>query len=641
MLLDKFNGTVVILFPCYKWRRSERHSYFIQYHLIYMLYSSRILFPCNTMSFHIEIIPNRNSPPAILLRQAWREGKRIRRKTLANLSSLPPAVVDGLRVLLKGGVVFESLTEMVSIRRALPHGHVAAALGTGRRLGLSLLLSRRPCRERDLALAAIIARLLEPASKLATARQLSPDTASSSLGRVLGLGEVRGNEMLAMLDWLHRRQRWIERSLARRHLGHTLVLYDVTSSYLEGRQCPLAAFGHNRDGKKGRQQIVFGLLCAADGCPVAVEVFAGNTADPSTVGAQVAKLRERFELQQVALVGDRGMLTTARIRETLEPAGLDWVSALKTVHLRQLIRQSATAPAALRLEALPPDQVVEVRSPDFPGERLLVCLNPRLREERRRKRAELLDATEVLLERVAAAVRSGRLRGRDAINRRLGRELNRKKMEKHFEVEVEARSLHWRRRQETIDAEAQLDGLYAVRTSLGEAALGTEQAVAAYKSLSQVEAAFRSMKTAQLKVRPIYVYHERRVRAHVFLCMLAYYLEWHLRQALAPMLFEDDDRPGARAKRQSPVEPARRSDRAQAKAALKRTTDGLPVHSFRTLLQDLATLTYNEVTLPRTSAKAGPATPASPAFPLLSQPTPVQAKALRLLDVDLNQTVSM
>ena len=589
------------------------------------------------MSFHIETIPNRNSRPTILLRQAWREGKRIRRKTLANLTSLPPAVVDGLRALLKGGVVFDRLAEAVSIRRALPHGHVAAALGTARRLGLATLLNRHPGRERELALAAIIARLLEPASKLATARQLSPDTASSSLGAVLGLGAVSGNEMLAMLDWLAQRQPWIERSLARRHLGHTLILYDVTSSYLEGRCCPLAAFGYNRDGKKGRPQIVFGLLCAADGCPVAVEVFAGNTADPNTVAAQVAKLRERFGLRQVALVGDRGMLTTARIRADLAPAGLDWISALRTAHLRQLTQ----APAALRLDTLADDQVAEVHSPDFPGERLLVCLNPRLREERRRKREELLDATEALLEPIAAAVRSGRLRSRDAINRRLGRELNRRKMAKHFEVEVGPGSLRWARRQERIDAEAQLDGLYVVRTSLDEASLEAEQAVAAYKSLSQVEAAFRSMKTTQLKVRPVYVYRERRVRAHVFLCMLAYYLEWHLRQALAPMLFEDDDRPQARAQRASPVEPARRSDRAQLKAASKRTDDGLPVHSFRTLLQDLATLTYNEVALPRDRRKGPSEEQTAPVFPLLSTPTPVQAKALRLLDIDLNRTVSM
>ena len=605
-----------------------------------------LLFPCIAVSFHIETIPNRNSPPAILLRQAWREGQRIRRKTLANLTALPPEVVDGLRALLKGGVVFESLADAVAIRRALPHGHVAAVLGTAARLGLPRRLHRHASRERDLALAAVVARVLEPASKLATARQLSPDTASSSLGTVLGLGEVKGNEMLAMLDWLCRRQRWIERGLARRHLGHTLVLYDVTSSYLEGRSCPLAAFGHNRDGKKGRPQIVFGLLCAADGCPVAVEVFSGNTADPRTVGAQVAKLRERFELEQVALVGDRGMLTTARIRADLEPAGLDWISALKTGHLRQLLKPSAEQPAALQLQDLSPDQVVEVRSPDFPGERLLVCLNPRLREERRRRREALLEATEGLLEQLAAAVRSGRLRGRDAINRRLGRELNRKKMEKHFEVTVGTRSLGWTRRQEKIDAEAALDGIYAVRTSLDAAALGTEQAVAAYKSLSQVEAAFRSMKTAQLKVRPIYLSREPRVRAHVFLCMLAYYVEWHLRQALAPMLFEDDDRAGARARRNSPVEPARPSGRAQAKAASKRTGDGLPVHSFRTLLQDLATLTYNEVTLPREGGpaarnKESPAAGRSPAFPLLSTPTPVQDKALGLLEIDLARSVSM
>ena len=376
------------------------------------------------MALSVDVIPNRSSPPAILLREAWREGKRIRRRTVANLSKMPPALVDAIRAALDGGVTFPSLDAAVAIRRSRPHGHVAAVLGTLRALGLVRVLGRKADRMRDLAVAAVVARVVDPASKLATARALDPETASTSLGALLGLGPVTGNEMLDMLDWLLARQPWIERSLANRHLegGNTLILYDVSSSYLEGRKCPLAAFGHNRDGKRGKMQVTYGLLCAADGCPVAVEVFAGNAGDPSTVASQVDKVRSRFGIGRVALVGDRGMLTTARIREDLEPSGLDWISALKTGDIRKLLREGADGgPAPLEPEALVPDAVAEVTGPDFPGERLMVCLNPRLRQERARKREELLKATEEALEAIAASVRSGRLKGREAIDRRVGR----------------------------------------------------------------------------------------------------------------------------------------------------------------------------------------------------------------------------
>ena len=594
------------------------------------------------MSFHVEIIPNRANKPAILLRQAWREGKRIRKKTLANLSRLPPETVAGIRTLLKGGVAFPRLDQAVSIRRSLPHGHVAAVLGLCLQLGLPRILHRSPSRSRDLALAAIAARILHPASKLATARGLSPESDSSSLGSLLGLGPVAGNELLAMLDWLRRRQSWIQRSLARRHLRDgTLLLYDVTSAYLEGHSCPLAAFGYSRDGKKGKRQIVCGLLCAADGCPVAVEVFAGNTADPTTVSTPVRTIRERFGITRIALAGDRGMLTTARLREDLEPAGMDWISALKTQDIRPLLKRPkpppgadpATVKAPLRPGELVPDQVAEILSPDFPGERLLVCLNPRLRAERARKREELLQATERILEKIAALVQQGRkpLRGRDAINRRVGREANRKKMEKHFAIEVSEDALSWARKQERIEAEARLDGIYIVRTSLPADALGAEAAVAAYKSLARVERAFRSLKTTQLQVRPLYVYAEEHVRGHVFLCMLAYYVEWHLRRKLAPLLFEDAERDAAATRRDSPVEPARVSRAAEAKADTKRTPDGLPVQSLRTLLEHLGSLTLNQVTLPQDDQHE---------FQLLARPTPLQAKAFALLGVDPDKVVS-
>ena len=584
-----------------------------------------------SMSYHLESIPNRGSRPTLLIREAWREGKRIRKKTRANLTGMPDPLVNGIRALLKGGIALESVEDAFTIRRALPHGHVAAGLGTLRRLGLVRLLHRHPGRQRDLAVGAILARLLDPGSKLAAARHLSPDTASSSLGALLGLGPVSGNELLSMLDWLLRRQRHIEKSLAHRHLGDaTLILYDVTSSFLEGECCPLAAFGHNRDGKKGKKQIVFGLLCTAEGCPVAVEVFAGNRGDPMTLGAQIAKIRDRFGVGQVALVGDRGMITTARIREELEPAALDWISALKTTDIRKLLRQQEAdggAPAPLCPEALVPDQVAEIVSPEFPGERLLVCLNPRLRQQRARKREALLEATEAILETIAQSLRrpGAPRRGSDWIHRRVGREANRRKVEKHFHITVTDQALTWSRNQQSIAAEARLDGLYVIRTSLDAAMMGPGEIVEAYKSLSRVEQAFRSLKTTRLEVRPVYVYNADRVRAHLFLCMLAYYVEWHLRRRLAPLLFEDDDRSQARAKRSSPVQPAQVSDRAKAKADTKTTPDGFPVHSMKTLLADLATLTLNQVTLPAYPDQG---------FPMIAQPTPLQRKAFALLEID-------
>ena len=587
------------------------------------------------MALSVDVIPNRSSPPAILLREAWREGKRIRRRTVANLSRMPPALVDAIRAALDGGVMFPSLDAAVAIRRSRPHGHVAAVLGTLRALGLVRVLGRKADRMRDLAVAAVVARVVDPASKLATARALDPETASTSLGTLLGLGPVTGNEMLDMLDWLLERQPWIERSLANRHLkgGNTLILYDVSSSYLEGRKCPLAAFGHNRDGKRGKMQVTYGLLCAADGCPVAVEVFPGNTSDPATVASQVDRVRKRFGIGRVAFVGDRGMLTTARIREDLEPAGLDWISALKTGDIRKLLKEGAGgAPAPLAPEALVPDAVAEVTGPDFPGERLMVCLNPRLREERRRKREDLLKATEEALEAIAASVRSGRLKGREAIDRRVGRDANRRKVGKHFGIDVADGGISWRRLEDRIAAEARLDGVYVIRTSLDSASLGPEAAVEAYKSLARVERAFLTMKASRLRIRPVHVYSEDHVRAHVFLCMLAFYVEWHMRRRLAPILFEDDDREGARAQRSSPVEPARVSKRAKAKAAKKRTPDGLPVHSLTTLLADLGTLTLNEVTLPGAPDHA---------FPLLATPTELQRRAFGLLEIDPAKDVAM
>ena len=585
------------------------------------------------MAISVDVIPNRSSPPAILLREAWREGPRIRRRTIANLSKMPPEFVDAIRSVIKGGVVHGSLEEAVSIRRALPHGHAAAALGTARRIGLERILHRSRSRKRDLALAAIAARIIAPDSKLATARRLSPETADSSLGSMLGLGQVSGNEMLDMLDWLRQRQPWIEKSLANRHLGNgTLILYDVSSSYVEGRCCPLAAFGHNRDGKKGKKQITFGLLCATDGCPVAVEVFSGNTADPSTVALQIAKLRSRFGITRLALVGDRGMITTARIREDLEPAGLDWISALRNADIRRLLRPSG-GDAPLDPDALVADAVAEIASPDFPGERLMVCLNPRLRQERERKREDLLRATETELQGIAETAARNRPgpSNRDRINRSLGARGNRRKVLKHFDITVGEDSMTFRRNAAGIRAEAALDGIYVVRTNLPTDAIGAEEAVEAYKNLSRVERGFRHMKT-DLRVRPIHVRTGEHVRGHVFLCMLSHYVEWHMRRRLAPLLFQDDDPEGARAQRSPPVGKAEVSDRAKRKADTLFTPEGFPVHGMTTLLADLGTLTLNEVCLPSSPDHA---------FTMTAQPTPVQKRAFELLDLDPERDVAM
>ena len=580
------------------------------------------------MSFRIDVISNRGRSPQTLLRQSWREGKRVRHKTVANLTKLPPHVVDGFRAVLKGGAVFTGIDDAVSIRRSLAHGHVAAILGVARKLGLARILDRKNTRSGKLALAAVIARMIEPASKLSTARHLSPDTAASSLGTILGLGHVAGNEMLAMLDWLHGRQRHIEASLARRHLaGGTLILYDVSSSFVEGRRCPLAAFGHNRDGKKGKKQITYGLLCNADGCPVAVEVFRCNVGDPSTVSAQVVKLQKRFRIERIALVGDRGMLTTARIREDIRPAGLDWISALKTAEIRKLLVSRGPGEDArppLRPEDLVADQVAEITSPDFAGERLIVCLNPRLREERARKREELLAATEATLAEIATSARRRKpgANNRERIHAAVGQRANRWKMRKHFDIEIRDDTMSWERNREKIEAESRLDGVYIIRTSLPGTEIGAEQAVEAYKALSRVERAFRALKTDRLEVRPIYVYADNRVRAHVFLCMLAWYLEWHMHRAFAPLLFQEDDPEGARAQRATPVEKARPSDSAKRKAASKATPEGLPVQAMADLLNHLGSLTLNEVTLPGQPDSR---------FTVTAEPTQLQATAFELL----------
>ncbi len=576
---------------------------------------------------YIDSVPNRNSPPAILLRESFREGGKVKKRTLANLSKWPAPLIAGFRILLKGGAAVADLAAAVDITRSTPHGHVAAVLGTLRQLRLDRLIAGVPSPERERTLALIAARILDPGSKLATARGLTADTARDSLAGELGLGNVDEDDLYAAMDWLLQRQDAIERRLAKRHLEDgALVLYDLTSVYVEGRRCSLARHGYSRDGKRGKLQIEFGLLCNRDGCPVAAEVFDGSTSDPMTVGSQIDALRRRFGLDRVVLVGDRGMLTEARIREEVEPAGLDWISALRAPAIRKLVESGA-----VQMSLFDRTDLVEVNSDAYPGERLMVCRNPLLAAERARKRDDLLQATQRLLDPIAAAVQRPQrpLTGQDKIALRVGKVIGRYKMAKHFDLEITDSSFRYRRKPDSIAAEAALDGLYVVRTSLPADALDATETVRAYKSLSAVERAFRSFKTVDLKVRPIYHYAARRVRAHVFLCMLAYYVEWHMRQRLRPILFQDDDPAAAQAARPSIVAPAQVSPSARDKARTKRTADGWPVHSFRTLLDDLGTIVRNRV-----AARLPGAEP----FDVVTRPTALQREAFKLLGVRIERT---
>ena len=570
---------------------------------------------------YIETIPNRSSPPAVLLREGYRENGKVVKRTVANLSHWEPQLVEHFRVLLKGGVAVESAASLLSIERALPHGHVAAVLGAARGCGAASWFGSAPEALQPVLLAMLVARVIEPGSKLATHRSLHDETATSSLGRVLGVGQCSADDLYRALDWLHEAQPAIERRLARRHLvGSTLVLYDLTSTWLTGRCCELAARGHSRDGKRDDPQIVFGLVCTSQGCPIAVEVFKGNTADPATVAAQVTKLKQRLGIERIAWVGDRGMLTSARIEQVLKPQGMDWVSSLRAPQIALLATEHGPFQPSLFDER----NLIELTSEHFPGERLIVCRNPLLAEERARKRSELLAATETDLARIAAATRRARnpLRGEQAIALRVGRVIERFHMAKHLELTITETALSWRRKDEAIRQEAALDGLYVIRTSLPATQLDDCAAVAAYKSLAHVERAFRSMKTVELQVRPVFHYSEQRVRAHVFLCMLAYYVEWHMRAHLKPMLFDDEQLDQAHASRASPVLKAVRSEHARTKDASKHADDGLPLHSFRTLLQDLGTLTYN---IARTGANP------NATLVITSRPTPIQDKAFKLL----------
>jgi transposase len=570
---------------------------------------------------YVESVPNRNSPPAILLREAFRDGAKVRKRTLANLSHWPAAQVELLRRVLKGETLV-SPSQQLQVVRSLPHGAVAAVLEVCRQLDLEMLLDPHPSRWRQLCLAMLVARVIEPSSKLATARALNSETAHSTLGESLGVASADEDDLYAALDWLEQRQAAIEQGLAQAHLADgSFVLYDLSSTYFEGRHCPLARLGHSRDERRGNLQIVFGLLTNGDGCPVAVEVFEGNTADPKRVSTQIHKLKNRFGLERVIVVGDRGMLTQARIREDLRQADhISWITALRAPEIQKL-----AAGGALQLSLFDTQDLGEIRHPDYAGERLIACRNPLLASERKRKREELLAATEKELERIAAATRRTRrpLRGRKEIGLAVGKVLGRFKVGKHFRLDIEDSGFRYSRNEINIEREAALDGIYILRTNVPPEALSADDTVRRYKSLARVERAFRSLKSVDLKIRPIHHHLAGRVRAHVFLCMLAYYVEWHMRRKLAPVLFDEEDLGAAEQQRASVVAPATRSAEARRKAQTKRSREGLPACSFQTVLRELQTITKNRLLLGEQMLE------------VVATPTVLQRSILDLLGVSL------
>ena len=566
---------------------------------------------------YIERVPNRNSRPALLLREAWREGKTVRKRTVANLTDWPAAKVEALRRVLRGEGL-AAPAPLFIVERALPHGHVEALLGTIRRLGLDTLLAAKRCRERDLVLALLVERLLHPCSKLATTRLW----ATTTLAEELAVGDATADEVYAAMDWLEARQTRIEQKLAHRHLGDgARVFYDVSSSFYEGHTCPLAQFGHDRDGKHGLPVIVYGVLTDAAGRPVAIEVYPGNTGDPTTVPEQVEKLRGRFGLSRVVLVGDRGMLTETQLDTLRQFPGVGWISALRGPAIRALVEQGS-----LQLSLFDTTHLAELPAPEYPGERLVACFNPLLADERRRKREALLAATEHAFQAIARDVARRRKTPLTAaeIGVKVGRVRNRFKVGKHFAFTIADGVFRWVRQEDAIRREAALDGLYVIRTSEPAAQLSAADTVRTYKTLAQVERVFRCLKGIDLRVRPIYHRIAPRVRAHFFLCLLAYYVEWHLRETLRPLLFEDEQLPQDRLTR-DPVAPAQPSAAVKRKKAQRTTADGLPVHSFDTLLAALGTRC-------RTTCRMT-ADPAAPRIQQLTEPTPFHSRVRELLQL--------
>ncbi len=566
---------------------------------------------------YIETIPNRQSRPTILLREGWREGKTVHKRTLANLTHWPAAKIETFRLLLQD-VPLVTPQSLFVVERSLPHGTVEAILGTIRQLSLDTVIAAKPCRERQLVLAMITERLIHPSSKLGTTRLWHTTTLAEELGVV----HATEDDLYDAMDWLLARQARIEQKLAKRHLARgSHVLYDVTSSYYEGRTCPLAQFGYNRDQKRGKTSIVYGVLTDSDGRPIAVEAYRGNTADATTIPDQVAKLRTRFHLDRVVLVGDRGTLTQTQIDYLKRYPGLGWIAALRFEAIRKL---ADTQPLDRALFAQQP--LAEITSGHFPGERLVVCYNPLVAQERHRKRTALLEATETELAAIAREVarRTKKRFTKAAIGQKVGPVLRHYHMAKHFEVEIDDGGVRYTRRLASIQREAELDGIYVIRTSEPAAHLSAENTVRGYKNLAVVERLFRALKGINILVRPIHHHQEKRVRAHILLCVLAYYVEWHMRQALAPLLFDDEELRDNRTTR-DPVAPAQPSPSAQQKKASGVTPEGFPLHSFDTLLAALGTRCRN-----RCRATPGPE---GFTFSQLTEPTLLQQRALQLLGV--------
>jgi transposase len=563
---------------------------------------------------YIAAIPNRGSPPAILLREGYRAGRKVKNRTLANLSKWPPQKIELLRRLLRDEPL-AGVDDLFEVVASAHHGHVQAVRAAMQRLDFDALIAARPSRERALAVAMVAARILEPDSKLATTRWWHTTT----LPDTLGVSDADEDDLYAAMDWLLARQERIEQKLAARHLrAGGLVLYDLTSSYFEGTTCPLAAFGHDRDGKKGKLQVNYGVLTDARGCPVAVSVFPGNTGDPKTLLPQVARVRERFGIEAMILVGDRGMISQVQITALKALEGVDWITALKTGALRDLVQSGH-----LQLGLFDARNLFEVSHPDFPGERLVACRNPELARLRAHKRQALLDATVKELEKVRRMVARGTLRGRDAIGVRVGKVVDKYKVAKHIELAIADDRLDFSLKEAQIAAEAALDGVYVIRTSVPPDRLRADDAVRHYKGLSQLERAFRSLKTLDLKVRPIHHRLEERVRAHIFLCLLAYYVEWHMREAWRPLLFADEDQ--AAKLTRDPVAPAQRSAGALRKIHTKVLDDGTPVHSFQTLLKALSAIVRNVCRRRGAAAK-------EPMIEMVTTPTPEQQRAYELLN---------
>src|SRR2546422_3647153 len=562
---------------------------------------------------YIAVVPNRSSPPAILLREGYREGRTVKNRTLANLSKWPPQKIDLLRRVLRDETLApaDALFEVVA---STHHGHVQAVRTAMHHLGVDTLIASRPSRERDLIVAMVAARILEPDSKLATTRWWHTTTLPADLE----VSDADEDTLYEAMDWLLDRQARIEQKLAARHLqAGGLVLYDLTSSYFEGTTCPLAAFGHNRDGKKGKLQVNYGLLTDGRGCPVAVSVFPGNTGDPPTLLPAVQQVRERFGIETLVIVGDRGMISQTQITALQRLEGVDWITALKTGAIRALM-----ADGHLQLGLFDERNLFELTHPDFPGERLVACRNPELAKLRTHKRQALLEATVKELAKVRAMVARGTLKGRDAIGVRVGKVVNKYKVAKHVQLEIHDARFAFQIDAARVAAEAALDGIYVIRTSVPAARLGAADAVRHYKQLSDVERAFRALKTIDLKVRPIRHRLEARVRAHIFLCLLAYYVEWHMREVWRPLLFGDEDQAAKRTR--DPVAPAKRSPAALRKVHTKVLDDGTPVHSFPTLLKELSSIVRN-VCRPRSAGAE------APTFELTTTPTPTQQRAYELL----------